>query len=318
MGLSSSARIPLFLALSSFRHRPCISITNPCHIHHRFQFSSPGKCKLNLQRSRAKKVTSKVNCNLLKVEDDINDEACELVYGVELSIGEGDDNIQAHLFKAVKNNNETGLLLLSDIFGFEDTATRDFAYRVACNGYNVLLPDLFRGDPWAKNRPKTLFEEWIAKQDPQRIAKDISTSTNWMIEEFLAAGISKKLGLIGFCFGGGKVIEVLARDQGTHFGIGVSFYGTRMDLSVASNIKVPVLFISGDDDPLCPVTVLKDAEKRIGRGSRVEIFQGRGHGFVHRPESPEEDGDAERAFVMMRNWLHDGLVAKNSEIVNPL
>lgn len=177
---------------------------------------------------------------------------------------------------------------------------------------SVLLPDLFRGDPWAKNRPKTQFDEWIVKQDPQKIAKDIATSTNWMVDEFVAAGISKKLGLIGFCFGGGKVIEVLAKDQGAYFGIGVSFYGTRMNVSVASSIKVPVLFISGDDDPLCPVSILEDVEKRIGRGSRVEIFQGRGHGFAHRPESPEEDGDAERAFTIMRNWLYESLVAKNS------
>lgn len=72
-----------------------------------------------------------MTCSLVEVED----EACELVNGIELSIGEGDDSIQAYLFKAVKNNNQTGLLLLSDIFGFEDPATRDFAYRIACNGY---------------------------------------------------------------------------------------------------------------------------------------------------------------------------------------
>lgn len=177
---------------------------------------------------------------------------------------------------------------------------------------SVLVPDLFCGDPWAKNRPKSLFDEWIAKQDPQRVAKDIATSTNWMVDEFVAAGISKKLGLIGFCFGGGKVIEVLAKDQDEHFGIGVSFYGTRMNVSVADDIKVPVLFIAGDNDPLCPVGVLEDVEKRIGIGSRVEVFQGRGHGFAHRPESPEEDGDAEHAFTILRNWLNDGLLAKNS------
>lgn len=77
----------------------------------------------------------KVSCSLVGVEDDVNDEACELVNGIELSIGEGEDSIEAYLFKAVKNNNGTGVLLLSDIFGFEDSATRDFAYRVACNGY---------------------------------------------------------------------------------------------------------------------------------------------------------------------------------------
>lgn len=54
---------------------------------------------------------------------------------MELSIGEGVDSISAYLLTAVKNNNETGILLLSDIFGFEDSSTRDFAYRVACNGY---------------------------------------------------------------------------------------------------------------------------------------------------------------------------------------
>jgi len=64
-----------------------------------------------------------------------DDGACELVSGSDLVICEGDDSVSAYLFKAVKNNNGTGILLLSDIFGFEDSATRDFAYRVACNGY---------------------------------------------------------------------------------------------------------------------------------------------------------------------------------------
>lgn len=176
------------------------------------------------------------------------------------------------------------------------------------NDCSVLVPDLFRGDPWAKDRPKAMFEQWIARQDMQRVAKDIATSTKWMVDEFIEAGISKKLGIIGFCFGGGRVIEVLARDQGACFGIGVSFYGTRMDASIASEVQVPVLFISGDNDPLCPVSLLRDMEKSIGKGARVVVFTERGHGFAHRPASPEEDGDAEQAFTIVRNFLYDGLV----------
>ncbi|CAL5370915.1 unnamed protein product [Camellia sinensis] len=72
------------------------------------------------------------------------------------------------------------------------------------------------------------------------------------MDEFVAAGISKKLGIIGFCFGGGRLIDALAQDGGACFGIGVSFYGTRIDPSVVANIKVPVLFIVGDNDPSCP------------------------------------------------------------------
>ncbi|EXB62507.1 G-type lectin S-receptor-like serine/threonine-protein kinase [Morus notabilis] len=310
MGLAST-RTPIFCSLVSSTDTPRLSFGRPTDQPFQFLSSSHSsssfkKCKLNLRRSDAKNIARRVNCSLLKVEDGLDDDACELVSGKELSIEEGDDNIRAYLFKAVKNNNGTGILLLSDVYGFEDSATRDFAYRVACNGYNVLVPDLFRGDPWAKHRPKDVFEQWIRKQDPERVAKDIATSTNWMVNEFVAAGISKKLGLIGFCYGGGKVIDVLSRDQGTYFGIGVSFYGTRINPTLASNVKVPVLFISGDNDPLCPISLLEDVEKRIGRGSRVEIFKGRGHGFVHRPESPEEDGDAEQISSSALQLLETG------------
>lgn len=313
MGLASS---PLFSSPILLRRQ-----LNHHHPHLFSTFASPQLPFSLLSRESAisnprlpslcfiKSTACKVSGNPVEVEEGINDEACELVNGVEISIGEGDDSILAYLFTAVKNNNGTGILLLSDILGFEDSSTRDFAYRVACNGYNVLVPDLFRGDPWAKDRPKALFEEWLAQQTPERIAKDITTSKKWMMDEFVAAGISKKLGIIGFCFGGGRVIDALAQDGGACFGIGISFYGTRIDPSVVANIKVPVLFIVGDNDPSCPVSALKDIEKRIGtKGSRVLSFKGRGHGFAHRPQSPEEDGDAEQAFTVMRNWLYDGLV----------
>ncbi|XP_009603635.1 uncharacterized protein [Nicotiana tomentosiformis] len=255
-------------------------------------FRKPRKCKV-------------FSCNV-KVED----EACELVNGVELSIGDGVDSIDAYLCNAVKNNNGTGILLLSDIFGYEDSFTRDFAYRVACNGYNVLVPDLFRGNPWGKDQPQASFEQWRGSLDKQRVVRDILTSTKWMVNEFVAAGISKKLGIIGFCFGGGLLIDILAQDQGSQFGVGISFYGTRTDVSVASKIKVPLLLIAGDNDSLCPVNVLKEIEKNAN-GCRMVVFEGRGHGFAHRPQSLDDDKDAEEAFLMMRNWLHDGLVSEN-------
>lgn len=97
---------------------------------------------LNSQRlslSFVKHTGCKVFCSKVKIEDNLNEEACELVNGVEVSLGEGTDSIDAYLCTAVKNNNGTGILLLSDIFGFEDSSTRDFAYRVACNGYKYVL-----------------------------------------------------------------------------------------------------------------------------------------------------------------------------------
>lgn len=170
----------------------------------------------------------------------------------------------------------------------------------------AMASNLIHGDPWEKQP-----EQLSAKREMQRIAEDIGIITKWLVDEFSAAGISRKLGIMGFGYGGGRVIDVLAQDEGACFSIGASLYGTEVDPSVASKVKVPVLLISGDNDPLCPVSVMKDLEKGMGEGSKLVIFEGRGHGFVHNPGSPEEDEDAEQAFLMLRNWLHHGLVATN-------
>ncbi|KAF5207326.1 Carboxymethylenebutenolidase-like protein [Thalictrum thalictroides] len=251
-------------------------------------------------------------CSKGEQGDDLEDEACELVSGVELILGEGTDSFRAYLSMAVKNNNGIGVLVLSDVYGYEASSTRDFAYRVACNGYNVLIPDQFRGNPWIREQNRSEFDDWVAKQPSDRVVKDINVSAKWMADEFLAAGISKKLGIIGFCFGGGRLIDALAQDQGAYFNSAICFYGTHMDLALAADIKVPILFISGDSDPLCPIEHLQDFEKTIGLGSRVVVFKGQGHAFVHRPESPEADKAAEEAVVIMRNWLNDGLVTNKS------
>ncbi|KAF3774458.1 Carboxymethylenebutenolidase-like protein [Nymphaea thermarum] len=255
--------------------------------------------------------TSNLSDSQKELKDDV-DEACELVKGVELCLGENDDVFHAYLLEAVKNNKGRGILLLSDIFGFQDSSTRDFAYRVACSGYNVLVPDLFRGDPWDKGRPEAALEEWIHKQSTDRLAKDVNTCIKWMIDEFTAAGQpSEKLGIVGFCFGGGWLLKTLANDRQGNFAAGVCFYGTRLNSTLAADVTVPVLFIAGDKDPLCPTSALMDIRRSLP-GSRTVIYPGRGHGFAHRPESPEEDEDAEKAFILMRNWLHDELLRKNN------
>ncbi len=308
---------PALIAASSASR----SLGRPLYHHHRSSISvSPPPilssiiCKLNFKiplPSFPKNAVCRVSGSQVKVEDGIDDESCELVNGIELSIGEGADTIDAHLFKAVKNNNGTGILFLSDVLGFQESSTKDFAYRIACNGYNVLVPDLFRGNPWVKHQPKDMFQQWLATQDPQRVAQDIDMAAKWLVDEFIAAGVTEKLGIVGFCYGGGRVIDVLAKDQGAHFGTGVSFYGTRINPSAAADVKVPVLLISGDNDPLCPVNLFKDIEKSIGKGSRLLVFEGRGHSFAHRPESPEDDEDAEQAFTVVRSWLQERLAVNN-------
>jgi carboxymethylenebutenolidase len=78
---------------------------------------------------------------------------------------------------------------------------------------SVLVPDLFRGNPWSKQKSKEQFEERRATHPPDRLENDIKTSADWLSHALFEEGaVTKGLGIVGFCFGGGKGIQALARD----------------------------------------------------------------------------------------------------------
>eukprot|EP00252_Welwitschia_mirabilis_P022642 TRINITY_DN6188_c0_g1_i1.p1 TRINITY_DN6188_c0_g1~~TRINITY_DN6188_c0_g1_i1.p1 ORF type:complete len:328 (+),score=55.68 TRINITY_DN6188_c0_g1_i1:217-1200(+) len=252
-----------------------------------------------------KAVKSAAYNKFLSSEED-GDDACELVSGTEIVLGEGGDIFNAYLLKAVKNNNGTAVLLLSDQFGYHDPEIRDFAYRLSCGGYNVLVPDLFGGESWSKGVSQS--ESELPGNEPWPLnVERVDMCRKWLVDEFTTAGISKKLGIVGLSIGGGQLVEALAKDAQSHFGAAVCFYGTQINPTRLVQIKIPLLFIVGDVDPLCPIGQLHDAKKQL-KGSEVHVYSGRGHGFAHHPKTLEEDEDAEDAFSRMKNWLNSNLL----------
>lgn len=244
-------------------------------------------------------------------EDPAEDaEECELVLGREVKLGTGADTFGAHFAEAVKNRNGSGVLLLTDVLGYEDQDTRDFAYRLSCFGYSVLVPDLFRGQPWQDSQPKSEFDAWRATHRPERVAGDIATAHDFLRGAVAGYGSGPgegRLGLLGFCFGGGRLLETLAADAAGEFQTAVCFYGTKFDPSVADSIRAPVLFVTGDSDPLSPVETLELVTSKIP-GSALKVYAGRGHAFGHHPASMDDDDAAEDAFGEMRKWFHDHLL----------
>ena len=98
-----------------------------------------------------------------------------------------------------------------------------------------------------------------------------------------AAAGARYTALVGFCFGGGKVVDVLASvavadatqstapavcSAGPNFTSGVAFYGTRVNREALADVRTPLALYFASEDPLVPLTDVKDFEKVLE--ARVE------------------------------------------------
>lgn len=178
------------------------------------------------------------------------------------------------------------------------------------------VTDLFRGEPWQEGRDMSKYESWRAQHDPERIASDIALAYKYLSAELAEHGAGTRgegrIALVGFCFGGGRVVEQLAADTEGKYSAGVSFYGTRYDAKLGEKVKAPLLLIAGDSDPLVPVEFLEDVEKNLKKGSgrppsKLKIYKERKHAFAHHPKF-EDDADADDAFEVMKEWLREHLL----------
>lgn len=120
---------------------------------------------------------------------------------------------------------------------------------------------------------------------------------------------------IGFCFGGGTVLELARSGTDSVKGV-VSFHGDLMSPTLEADtqaIQVPVLVLHGADDPYVPQS---DVQAYIAAMQAAEVddwtlvqFSGAVHSFTN----PEADSDgaryhkrtAERAFEMMEEFAED-------------
>ena len=106
-----------------------------------------------------------------------------------------------------------GVLLLSDVFGAFADDTRALAEKIAfeCQPVVVMVPDLFRGDPWVGNPSETnpkgqTYEKWRAQHSDLRVSIDIRAAAACLRERY---GVSSVV-VCGTCYGGGRALEIAA------------------------------------------------------------------------------------------------------------
>ena len=158
----------------------------------------------------------------------------------------------------------------------------DVARRAAAEGFLALAPDGLHplgGYPGNDDDGR----EMQSKLEQARLRTDMLNSARYVKGHALSNG---KLGVTGFCWGGGTT-NFLAATLGTEMQAGAPFYGAAAAADSVARIKAPLLLHFADDDAgingMWPA--YEAALKQNGVPYEAHVYPGTHHGF-HNNSTP--------------------------------
>lgn len=179
---------------------------------------------------------------------------------------------------------------------------KDVVRRVATAGYGALAVDLLsrEGGADALSDPAA-YAAALSKRDVGAMVGDLRQA----LSTLSGTGVGDKLGMTGFCFGGGMVWNALA--AGAPVKAAVPFYGPApQDLAGLAATTAAVFAVYAEQDGR--VTSTKDAVeaelRRTGEPYRVTVYPGVDHAF-HNDTGPRYNAtQAAAAWLDTINWFH--------------
>jgi carboxymethylenebutenolidase len=183
-----------------------------------------------------------------------------------------------------------GLIVIHEWWGLNDNikaATR----RLAGEGYRALAVDLYGGK--AADNPdaaKQLMGGVMANREAAVAALRAA-------DAFLKQQGAPKIGVIGWCFGGGWSLQTaLEVPQGID--AAVVYYGQpEKDRARLERLRAPLLGLYGAEDKSIPPAAVHEMEatlKQLGKSAEIHVYDGAGHAFAnpsgtnYRPAAAED------------------------------
>jgi carboxymethylenebutenolidase len=170
-----------------------------------------------------------------------------------------------------------GVLVIQEWWGLTDHIA-GIADRLAAEGFVALAPDLFGGrtthDADEAGRLMSALPE-------DRAARDLAGAVDFLLAH--EAVTSAKVGAIGFCMGGGFVLQ-LAVQQGDRIGAAVPFYGVGPAALQPdySGLTAPLQGHYAEQDGFYPVADARAQEAKIKAESTAPVeffYYDAGHAF---------------------------------------
>jgi carboxymethylenebutenolidase len=198
---------------------------------------------------------------------------------------QGHGNIRGYFVRPAKASGKLpGVLVIHENRGL-NPYIEDVARRLATSNFMAFAPDGLTsvgGYPGDEESAVKIF----ATVDKPKMTEDFLASARWLKARSDCTG---KLGVVGFCFGGG-IANTLAVRMGSDLAAAVPFYGTQPSAADAAKIKAPLLlhYASLDKGITGGWPAFEQALKENHVSYTGYIYEGANHGF-HNDTTPRYD-----------------------------
>jgi carboxymethylenebutenolidase len=155
---------------------------------------------------------------------------------------------------------------------------QDVAERLAREGFIALAPDLYHGQ--TAGEPDEARKLAMAL-DTQRAVQEIAAAARYLKK--MQHVIPKKVGVVGWCMGGGLSLSTAAH-QADLIGAAVVFYGRPLTASDTAKLQVPVLGLYAEHDHGIPVEAVRAFEAEMQKQNvphEVHVYTGASHAFFN-------------------------------------
>jgi len=207
-----------------------------------------------------------------------------------VEIAAADRKIPGYLARPAAKGRHPTVLVYSEVFGVHEWV-KDICRRLAHAGYVALAPDFFvrHGDP-SKLSDFDQIRKIVAQASDAQVASDTAAALKFLKAE--AYVDPAKLGVVGFCWGGGKAW--LAAERFAEVKAAVAWYGPLKanplapgavaPFQLVKDLHAPVLGLYGGKDqgiPAADIAEMRAALKANRKaGSQIVVYPKAQHGFL--------------------------------------
>ncbi|KAJ6134312.1 hypothetical protein N7523_000634 [Penicillium sp. IBT 18751x] len=214
--------------------------------------------------------------------------------------------LEAYISLPADHSTTRAILLLTDVIGHRFINAQLIADQLAANGYFVVMPDLFHGDPVLLNRPDGFdLMAWL-KGPPGHLPDRVEPVVQTVFQEMKASLGCERIGAIGYCFGAKYAVRML---QPGGCEVAYLAHPSFVENDELAAIKGPLSIAAAETDSIFPASKRYESEEilaKTGQPYQINLFSGVQHGFAVRADvsKPISRFAKESAFSQAVAWFN--------------